>query len=143
MEEKKNTTNIDRVDFDVCCIDPEKPYIWDTEKVRQLCKETADNDHKYIIFYYGLYEQYEELIITKWDLKSALAIGYNFIETTDLSSMHFSLLESGYRIFFAFNSKCIELEPGMRGVAKDIRPAHHISRMACAGFFNYLLGIPD
>lgn len=140
MEEKNNK---DRVDFDVCCIDPALPYIWDTDKVRKMCQETADNEHKYIIFYYGLAEQYEGLLITKWDLKTALTIGYNFIETTDLASMGFHLLDDGYRIFFAFNSRCIEMEPGMRGIAKDIRPAHNISKMACAGAFNYLLGIPD
>ena len=131
--------------FDVCAIDPDIPYIWNIEAVVAKCFEECDSEHKFIIFYYDLPNDKpvpSSLVITLMNLRKAIAEQHQFIQTTLIGSMSFCLREyHGYRIFLANGNKCVEIEPHMRGIIKDIRSAHNIARMAAAGTFNELLDI--
>lgn len=65
------------------------------------------------------------------------------IHTTDMSQLHFDLLDMGYEIYLCYQDKKLKFEPGMKMqyCEKEIRRAHNIRKLFLAGVFDDDLGI--
>lgn len=70
-------------------------------------------------------------------VRSALSESKDYIATTQVAVLSFSLLDKGYRIFVHSNGHILEMKPFMKySGQKEIRIGHNLSKLLICGHFD-------